>query len=449
MYIPLDNLYEWIAGNFPGTLIYRFFPHGSKNLGDLQQVDCRYGHLSWHDFLNLVPVICHDQEPLNYSMYQKDHQQLKYICQTAWPAVQEFSIMENSHDFWQHIAQRNMAGILRTSLADRAILLHSEVNSVELDKYQDVAVGAYWWSHAAIARDWYRFAQHDIRLPQDPDHDFSLDFNIYARAWSGTREYRLALLHKIMEAGLVDHSRISFNPVDQNQHYSLHQWQRSEFACKPDLSALGISGVGSFASATYDHTHYQQCAFDLVLETLFDDSRIQLTEKILRPIACGQPFILAATPGSLEYLRGYGFQTFGHLIDESYDQVQDPVSRMNSIVAEMQRIAQMSAAQKKQLWQHALSVAQYNKQHFFSERFIRQVTNELYSNVGAAYEKIATDHRRGQTWLKERSLYTAQQRREINQYLANTFDGYRSDCAGLLRQLRSSTPSHASPGGST
>lgn len=443
MYIPLDNLYEWVAGEFPGTLIYRFFPHGSKNLGDLQQVDCRYAHLSWHDFLHLVPTICHDQEPLNHDLYQLTQTQMAATCQTAWPAVQEFSIMKDSPQFWQHIAQQNMAGILRTSLSDKAILLHSEVNSTELDKYQDVAVGAYWWSHAAIARDWYRFARRDIRLPQDPDHDYALDFNIYARAWSGTREYRIAFLDQVQQAGLLPCSRVTFNPVDQGLHHSQHQWQQSRFQCQPDLDHLDSSHVPSSASATYDYQHYQQCAFDVVLETLFDDGRVQLTEKALRPIACGQPFVLVSTPGSLKYLHSYGFQTFGHLINEGYDQIQDPVARMASIVAEMKRIANMTAVQKKELWRNALAVAQFNKQHFFSDRFIKQVTTELYSNVGQAYETIVTDHQQGQTWLNERSLYSPAQRRKIDQYLACTFNGYRKDCADLLRQLRSNTPSQS------
>jgi hypothetical protein len=134
------------------------------------------------------------------------------------------------------------------------------------------------------------------------------------------------------------------------------------------------------------------------------------------------------------------------LINESYDQITDPAQRMASIVAEMSRIARMTPVQKKELWRNALAVAQYNKQHFFSEKFIKQVTTELYTNVHAAYQEIVTDHRQGQTWLKERSLYTHQQRREINQYLANTFPDYRKDCAELLRQLRSITPSQASSG---
>ena len=77
-----------------------------------------------------------------------------------------------------------------------------------------------------------------------------------------------------------------------------------------------------------------------MLETLFDDDRLQLTEKSLRPIACGQPFILAATHGSLQYLQNYGFKTFNDVFDESYDQIEDPVKRLKAIVALMVQISQ-------------------------------------------------------------------------------------------------------------
>jgi hypothetical protein len=69
-----------------------------------------------------------------------------------------------------------------------------------------------------------------------------------------------------------------------------------------------------------------------VLETLFDDHRWHLTEKSLRPIACGKPFVLMATPGSLQYLRQYGFKTFDGLIDETYDSIQNPKQRLQAVL---------------------------------------------------------------------------------------------------------------------
>ena len=86
-----------------------------------------------------------------------------------------------------------------------------------------------------------------------------------------------------------------------------------------------------------------------MLETLFDDTRWHLTEKSLRPSACGKPFMLAATAGSLQYLRSYGFKTFSGLIDESYDLIVEPHLRLQSIAQEMQRISQLSPNKKYKL----------------------------------------------------------------------------------------------------
>jgi hypothetical protein len=87
----------------------------------------------------------------------------------------------------------------------------------------------------------------------------------------------------------------------------------------------------SAASADYDPNDFINSEISVILETVFDDRRIHLTEKTLKPIACGHPFILAAGPGALEYIRSYGFKTFAPYIDESYDQETDSLKRLEKI----------------------------------------------------------------------------------------------------------------------
>lgn len=442
MFIPLDNLYEWIAGQFPDTLIYRFFPPGQKNLGNINMVDQRYTQLSWHDYMSLVPMLCHDQEPLNYSLYQVDPQQLRDQFQTPWPAAQEFGILKHNSEYWQWQADRNMLSAVRSNIHDRAILLHSEHGSPELARYSDTTVGAFWWSHAMIARDWYRFAEHDVRLVQDPAHQFQLEFNIYSRAWTGTREYRLKFLELLVQHDLVPNSRITFDHWDHDQHYRAHKAANPALQITTDLDCVASQSIDSTASATYTPEHYQQCAIDVVLETLFDDARVHLTEKILRPLACGQPFMLVGTAGSLATLRSYGFQTFGTWIDEGYDNILDPVQRLKAVVSEMSRVRDMNLAQKTELLSGMLTVAQFNKRHFFSDRFARHIVNELVSNVSQARNQILEQHQTGQNWQLERAMMTVSERLAVNQYLAEAVPDYRASCAELLcrfRNQRSST----------
>jgi hypothetical protein len=113
-----------------------------------------------------------------------------------------------------------------------------------------------------------------------------------------------------------------------------------------------------------------------------------LTEKSLRPIACGQPFILAGTHGSLEYLRSYGFKTFMHLWDERYDLIEDPEERLISVADLMRQIANWDDNTRENKMSQARTIAEYNQQHFFSEEFYTYITKELQNNLTIALTEL-------------------------------------------------------------
>jgi hypothetical protein len=128
-----------------------------------------------------------------------------------------------------------------------------------------------------------------------------------------------------------------------------------------------------------------------VLETLFDDNRLHLTEKILRPIACGQPFILCATHGSLAYLKQYGFKTYESVWDETYDSIQDPCLRLQAIVDLMKCISQLSPDKKNVVMQQAQQIADYNRSWFFSQEFFEKIICELKQNLHKAFVAMDSD----------------------------------------------------------
>jgi hypothetical protein len=212
------------------------------------------------------------------------------------------------------------------------------------------------------------------------------DFLIYNRAWTGTREYRLKFAELLVDHKLVQNCRTKFNTVDQDQLYQSHQFQNSQLAISRfDLETFFPNNcTPSWASANYVAQDYQSCGIEIVLETLFDDDRWHLTEKTLRPIACKQPFILAATPNSLEYLKSYGFKTFGEIIDESYDTIQHPLDRLNAIVDLMKSIAAMTASQKEIMYKKMHKICEHNHARFFSRDFEQQVISEFQHNVTQA-----------------------------------------------------------------
>jgi len=84
---------------------------------------------------------------------------------------------------------------------------------------------------------------------------------------------------------------------------------------------------------------YVDTYFSLVTETICAESVYSFrTEKIAKPLAIGHPFIVVSNAGFYRDLHRLGFRTFGHVIDESFDQIehhQDRVDRIIQIVADL------------------------------------------------------------------------------------------------------------------
>jgi len=387
MSVPLDRLYHYLADCVNhDLLIYCWLPHGSKKLEDLKQ----FFHYEPSEWYNLPVAIFHDQEPLKFDLWTKQ----QFYNQAAWWFEQGSAKFMLTSSVLAYAADLHLRGAMAlvTNVYDLTILIHSEQQSQQVNVFrQNGFVPVYYWCHAVIALDWFRYAANDPKLDFD-NKEYDYDFLIYNRAWSGTREYRLCFADKLISAGLVKNCKTSFNPVDQEQHYTKHNFQnRNFFPQNSNIESWFDLNTHSAAhSADYNSEDYSSAGIEIVLETLFDDTRWHLTEKTLRPIACGKPFILASTPGSLQYLRNYGFKTFQGLIDETYDTVTDPCLRLDAIVIEMKRIINLDPQQKTQLYLQLDIICQYNKQHFFNNLF-DIVVDEYKTNMDQAIDIMSAN----------------------------------------------------------
>jgi hypothetical protein len=284
-------------------------------------------------------------------------------------------------------------------------LCHSEKNSANLKLYESNGfIGVYWWSHAIIAHDWFRYAIHDLKLIPD-FNNINKDFLVYNRAWSGTREYRLLFTELVANHNLIDSCNITFSPVDNKTHYSSYTFENKNLSIqRTDLEKIYPANTASTcASADYNSADYATTGIEIVLETLFDDQRNHLTEKTLRPIACGRPFIMVSTPGSLKYLQSYGFETFDGLIDESYDQITDPVQRLNAVIQEMQRIKNLAHREKMLFWKKLYEIAQRNQQRFFSAEWQNSIISEYLTNLKSSLTEMEK-HVTGKYWYQLKKL---------------------------------------------
>jgi hypothetical protein len=209
----------------------------------------------------------------------------------------------------------------------------------------------------------------------------------------------LKFLDLLLDANLLDDCEISTQHTNsQGVHLKDYQIQDPRFVVDTArLLSIPDNGVPAASSADYDTDDFVSTAISVVLETVVD-SKIHLTEKILRAIACGHGFVLMAGPESLAYLRRYGFRTFGSVFDESYDAEKDTVKRLEKVIATMQQIKNLSAVD----WQEINEIAAYNRTRFFSEDFANQVHDELKSNLAPAVELCMNN--RGNLWWESRKM---------------------------------------------
>jgi hypothetical protein len=378
MSIPLDQLYHYIeqlAEHAHGdhVVIYRFYPHGSKEIKNLSFLR---DHETLAEILLRPEIFCNDQEPLDFDRYEQE----TFLNPDTLNMVQQMGYRkQNLRDYpkniWRH-----------------AVLLHSEQRSRDLQQYLDQDfVPVYYWSHAVMARDWFRAAEYlDAKK-----HQTTQPFLIYNRAWSGTREYRLKFSDLLVDLDLVDCCRTWVNGLDTclDLHYSRYDFVNTVWKPSNQLeNYFKPTAANSEHSAMFDLEDYAATDIEVVLETLFDDDRLHLTEKSLRPIALAQPFVLVSTHGSLEYLCSYGFQTYDSIWSEHYDQVQDPVQRMNEILKVMHEISAWDQPTRCVKMQQAQEIADYNRQHFFSRNFLQLILGELQTNLDRAFETLKNSH---------------------------------------------------------
>lgn len=193
------------------------------------------------------------------------------------------------------------------------------------------------------------------------------------------RPHRKYLIDAFRSRGLLDRalwtnlqSRVDMEWSSQLQTQKLEQIRLlpPEYEidrARPNLTAA-IMDAGfakhqlfnnTWGDAEVNPAPYIDTYFSMVTETIFDYPYTFRTEKIWKPMIMGHPFVTAANPGYYRDLHAAGFQTFGHLIDESFDLIDNPQDRANRIVDTVADICYNGAAS---FLEAARSVCKYNYQ---------------------------------------------------------------------------------------
>jgi len=212
-----------------------------------------------------------------------------------------------------------------------------------------------------------------------------------------TRPHRKYLLERFRVTGLLDQAiwtNLDSTTAGNREIQFIHNGQDLMYDSLPVYyldpkyevpayhSGIGKQAQGGFVKhALFDNDWgeaylrvepYQDTYFSLVTETVYSYPYSFRTEKIWKPIAIGHPFIAVANRGYYRDLRNLGFRTFGHLIDESFDQIDNNQERIERTAAIVEDLCSQDLPS---FVRAAAEVCKYNQQHLAHMR--QQVRQEF------------------------------------------------------------------------
>jgi hypothetical protein len=244
----------------------------------------------------------------------------------------------------------------------------------------------YYFFHGWAALDWYRGYNRTFLITPGTERKITKTFIAPNRIVAGERQHRLEVLYHIFKNNLMD-NHISCPDVCPAENISILDAVRPLATKYPDIeSVFAQQALPINFKGETDHPMHScwLSLFDesgesllyLVTETIAIGRRHHLTEKTFKPIAMGMPFVIVGTRGSLEYLRSYGFRTFEHIWDESYDTAEDSV-RIERIASLLRSLDELSPEGKQDLFEQAQEVVEHNWNHFYHGGFERILWAEL------------------------------------------------------------------------
>lgn len=256
----------------------------------------------------------------------------------------------------------------------------------------------YYFFHGWAALDWYRGYDKTFLIKPIQERAPTKTFLAPNRIVAGQRQHRLEILYHIFKLGLTD-NHISCPvtcPAENINIYSAAQalpFDDAEYVFRSAALPMGFAGETGHPMHSCWLSLFDQAADSLlylVTETVANGRRQHLTEKTFKPIALGMPFVLVGTQGSLEYLHSYGFKTFGHIWDESYDAIADPHERIQAVASLLKTLCGLSVAERITLFHLCRETIEHNWNHFYNGGFEAVLWDELQLMLKAMHAKSST-----------------------------------------------------------
>lgn len=372
--VRVDELYNntfwpWIQRHRPGSRMFFCDPPGVTDPSAL----FNYG---FDDIQETEYIFFHDQEPIHLDSFAPLFREVIGKCMDMYQLAYPNGYYPDIAKIYANNLAITVDDVLQHQIPPIGHVVVSELGE-QSQKLSDTYgwQSHYYFYHGWACQDWYRGYDKTFLIPRARDRKPSRTFMSPNRIVGGKREHRVLFLYHLFKQKL-EHNYVSAPRVCVYEHvdittvaskYSNIYSDIEQVFRQADLPRL-FEGEDTQQMASCWLTNFSEAQDSLVYvptETLYFGRRLHITEKTFKAIALEMPFVLVATAGSLEYMRRYGFKTFGSVFDESYDEETDDIQRLHKVVKLLKDLDTMSVQERQQIHRACLPIVEYNFNHFY------------------------------------------------------------------------------------
>jgi hypothetical protein len=358
------NLFSFLRTIVTHPRMIYLYPFGSSAIENIEGFDVENSN-------DTDPVfLCYDQEPL---------------------------LPGYNDELFQHI---------RYEFLKRPIILlnteqDSEAKEYFLKKYR--MIDAYCFFHIFAAHDWYRGFRYDTNITPVTERKIKKTYVAFNRLTGSARTYRSMLVAELAKNNLLEAGHVSYSHIcPDHGHYhdnlpsAIERYNVSPEYIKETIDALDTlehplridhvdkEFIPNHSMVLSAVPECMESFIYVVTETCFWESKKHLTEKIFKPIILRMPFVLVGCAHNLKYLRSYGFKTFDRWIDESYDDIEDPIERLQAVVKVLDRLSKLSHSELETMLSEMQETLDHNFNLFNSQELLDYAWEELKNNLATA-----------------------------------------------------------------
>jgi hypothetical protein len=195
-----------------------------------------------------------------------------------------------------------------------------------------------WWSYNLIKMNQYQPTESTTKA-------FLFDALLGAR-----RPHRDFAMLSFQQLGLLDQSIVTYRDFFQGAQFDHHNEQITK-------KFNGIELIWPYVSENLDPSWevsdqltysispfvpwkiYQNSWYSVVCETNGVGRTFFMSEKTTKPLFARRLFLMFSTPNFLTNLKKLGFETFDTVVDESYDQVLEPITRFSMVKEQLKQLS--------------------------------------------------------------------------------------------------------------